>query len=291
MRITETMLNTTIIKSINESKAYLGKIQQILSTGKIINKPSDNPLLISRVLDLKGRLRNIEQYQKNLNLASIWINSTLQAFTGIGELLNNAKMIALRESNATSTPDSQRISAEEVDNLKKKLLNIANTYSGGRYIFSGTKTRTPSFTETGAYQGDGEEISIQIGERQTITINAPGNKVFKQDKDLFKVLSDLKDALENNNTQGISKQIDEIEACMRQIHRWEGEFGGKAHWIEIFENRLKDQEIEITKFLSNTEDADITKVSVELQSASMAYQAALAAASKILQATMLQFFQ
>jgi len=291
MRITETMLNTTIIKSINESKAYLGKIQQILSTGKIINKPSDNPLLISRVLDLNGRLKNIEQYQKNLNSASIWIDSTLQSFMGIGELLNSAKIIALRESNTTSTPDSRRISAEEVDNLKKQLLNLANTYSGGRYIFSGTKTRTPSFTETGTYQGDEREISIQLGEKQVITINAPGNKVFKQDKDLFKVLSDLKDALENNDTQGISEQIDEIKTCMKQIHGWEGEFGGKAHWIEIFENRLKDQEIEIIKFLSNTEDADITRISVELQSATMAYQAALATASKIFQATMLQFFK
>ncbi len=291
MRITETMLNTTIIKSINESKAYLGKIQQILSTGKIINKPSDNPLLISRVLDLNGRLKNIEQYQKNLNSASIWIDSTLQSFMGMGELLNSAKIIALRESNATSTPDSRRISAEEVDNLKKQLLNLANTYSGGRYIFSGTKTRTQSFTETGTYQGDEKKISIQSGEKQVITINAPGNKVFKQDKDLFKVLSDLKDALENDDTQGISDQIDEIEACMKQIHRWEGEFGGKGQFIEIFKNRLKDQEIQTTKFLSNIEDADITRISVELQSASMAYQAALAAASKILQATMLQFFK
>ncbi|RLE08066.1 flagellar hook-associated protein FlgL, partial [Candidatus Aerophobetes bacterium] len=34
MRITEAMLNRTIIDSINESKSYLGKIQQILSTGK-----------------------------------------------------------------------------------------------------------------------------------------------------------------------------------------------------------------------------------------------------------------
>ncbi len=291
MRITETMLNTTIIKSINESKAYLGRIQQILSTGKIINKPSDNPLLISRVLDLNGRLKNIEQYQKNLNSASIWIDSTLQSFMGMGELLNSAKIIALRESNATSTPDSRRISAEEVDNLKKQLLNLANTYSGGRYIFSGTKTRTQSFTETGTYQGDEKKISIQSGEKQVITINAPGNKVFKQDKDLFKVLSDLKDALENDDTQGISDQIDEIEACMKQIHRWEGEFGGKGQFIEIFKNRLKDQEIQTTKFLSNIEDADITRISVELQSASMAYQAALAAASKILQATMLQFFK
>jgi len=291
MRITEAMLNRIIIGSINKSKSYLGEIQRILSTGKRINKPSDNPLLISRSLELRGKLRDIEQYLKNIHLASTYVDSTTQAVVELGTLLNNVKVIALRESNATATPDSRKSSAVEVANLKEQILNLANASFGGRYIFAGTKTRTVPFTEDGTYQGDEGEIKIQVGENQTIVINVPGDKIFKIEKDIFKVLSDLKQALENNSVEEIGNQISEIDECISQIHRWEGELGGRAHRIEIFQNRLKDMEVQMTKFLSSTEDADVTKVAIELRSAGMAYQGALAAAQQILQSTMLRFFE
>ena len=291
MRITEAMLNRTIIGSINKSKSYLGKIQRMLSTGKRINKPSDNPLLISRSLELRGKLRDIEQYLKNIHLASTYVDLAAQVIMEVGTLLNDVKIIALRESNATATADSRKASAVEVASLREQLLNLANTSFGGRYIFAGTKTRTVPFTEDGTYQGDEGEIKIQAGENHTIAINVPGDKIFKIEKDIFKVLSDLKQALENNSVEDIRNQINEIDECISQIHRWEGELGGRAHRIEIFQNRLKDMEVQMTKFLSSVEDADVTKVAIELQSAGMAYQGALAAAQQILQSTMLRFFE
>ena len=291
MRITETMLNRTIIGSINKSKSYLGKIQRMLSTGKRINKPSDDPLLISRSLELRGKLRDIEQYLKNIHLASTYVNSAAQVIMEVGTLLNDVKIIALRESNATATADSRKASAVEVASLREQLLNLANTSFGGRYIFAGTRTRTVPFTGDGTYQGDEEEIKIQIGENHTIAINVPGDRIFKVTKDIFKVLSDLKQALENNSVEDIRNQINEIDECISQVHRWEGEVGGRARRIEIFQNRLKDMEVQMTKFLSSTEDADVTKVAIELQSAGMAYQGALAAAQQILQSTMLRFFE
>ena len=291
MRITEAMLNRTIIDSINESKSYLGKIQQILSTGKRINKPSDDPLLISRALELKGKLRDIEQYLKNIHLASTYIDLAAQVIMEVGTLLNDVKIIALRESNATATADSRKSSAVEVASLREQLLNLANTSFGGRYIFAGTRTRTVPFTEDGTYQGDEGEIKIQVGENHTIVVNVPGDKIFKIEKDIFKVLSDLKQAMENNSIEDIRNQINEIDKCISQVHRWEGEVGGRARRIEIFQNRLKDMEVQMTKFLSSTEDADVTKVAIELRSAGMAYQGALAAAQQILQSTMLRFFE
>ena len=291
MRITEAMLNRTIIDSINESKSYLGKIQQILSTGKRINKPSDDPLLISRALELKGKLRDIEQYLKNIHLASTYIDLAAQVIMEVGTLLNDVKIIALRESNATATADSRKSSAVEVASLREQLLNLANTSFGGRYIFAGTRTRTVPFTGDGTYHGDEGEIKIQIGENHTIVINVPGDRIFKVTKDIFKVLSDLKQALENNSVEDIRNQINEIDECISQVHRWEGEVGGRARRIELFQNRLKDMEVQMTKFLSSTEDADVTKVAIELQSAGLAYQGALAAAQQILRSTMLRFFE
>jgi len=291
MRITASMLSKSVIDSINQSKSRLGKLQKILSTGKRVNKPSDDPLRISRALNLENDLRDTEQYLKNIDTADTWINLTAQTVDNIGEALNEAKIIALRESNATSTVDSKIISAEEVRNLKKQLMQLANTSYSGRYIFSGSKTLTQPFTENGDYEGNDKEINIQIGEKRTIAINVPGNKVFKEDEDIFAVLSELEEALENDDTQGINDKIEEIDSCIKQIRSWEGELGGRGKRIQVFQNRLKDRRVGMIKLLSYTEDADITEAVANLQSAGVAYQAALSAGRQILNFTMIEFWK
>jgi len=291
MRITDTMLSNRVIASINESKARLGELQTILSTGKRINKPSDDPLRISSALNLKRELKDIDQYLRNTQTASAWVDLTTQTLSEVIDVLNSAKTIALRESNITSTPDSKRVSIQEVKSLKEKLLSLANTSYGGRYLFAGTKTLTRPFLEDGTYKGDEGEINIQIGEKRTITINAPGSEVFKGEEDIFSVLSDLESALENNSTQDINNQLERLKVCFQQIQRWQGDIGGRAKRVELSQNRLQDQTVSVNKLLSYTEDADIIKTSTELQAAGVAYQAALSAGRQILQYTLIQFWK
>lgn len=291
MRITDAMLAGRIVDSINESKARLGDLQNILSTGKRINKPSDDPLRISSAFNLKKELQEIDQYLRNAETATTWIDLTTQTLTQVSEILNSARIIALRESNATATYESRVASAQEVKNLKAQLLNLANTSFQGKYLFSGTKTLTKPFSEDGTYQGDGGEIQIQIEDRQTITVNVPGNQVFQGNEDVFAVLSDLEQALNNNDTAAISSQIERLDSCLNQIHRWEGEFGGRGKRVEIFKSRLQDQTVGLTKLLSTTEDADVIKVITDLQHAGAAYQAALYAGREILQYTLIDFWR
>lgn len=291
MRITDAMLAQRVINSINDSKARLGELQKILSTGKKVNKPSDDPLRISSIFNFKKELQEIDQYLRNAETASSWIDVATQTLTQVSEVLNSARTIALRESNATATPESNRASAQEVRNLKTQLLNLANVSFAGKYIFSGTKTLTRPFDDEGNYNGDSGEIRVQIEDRQTIPINTPGNNIFQGEEDVFSVLSDLESALTSNDTQRISSQIDKIDRCLSQIHRWEGEFGGRGKRVEIFKSRLNDQMVGLTKLLSTIEDADMIKVVIELQHAGAAYEAALYAGRGIMQYTLIDFWK
>ena len=291
MRITDAMLAGRVVDSINDSKSRLGDLQNILSTGKKINKPSDDPLNISSAFNLRKELQEIDQYLRNAETATSWIDVTTSTLTQVSEVLNSARTIALRESNATATFESRSASAQEVRNLKRQLLNLANTSFNGKYIFSGTKTLTRPFTDDGVYQGDEGEIKIQIEDRQTITVNAPGDKIFQGEEDIFSVLSDLEEALNNGDTGAISSQIGKLDSCLNQVHRWEGEFGGRGKRVEIFKSRLKDQEVGLTKLLSAIEDADVTKTITDLQHAGAAYQAALYAGREILRYTLIDFWR
>lgn len=290
MRITDSMLAQRVIDSINESKSRLGELQNILSTTKRVNKPSDDPLRISHILNLRREIKDIEQYLENGEIASTWLDMATHILTQSGEVLNSAKVIALREASATASPETRASSAEEIRNLKIQLLNLVNTVYGGRYIFAGTKTLTEPFDENGEYQGDQGEIELQVGEKRIISINSPGDKVFQEAEDVFAVLLDLETALENDDLPGISDQLEKLDNCLAQIRRWEGDFGGRSRRVEINRNHLEDQTVQISKILSSTEDADVVKIVVQLQAAGIAYQAALSAGRQILEYTLISFW-
>lgn len=290
MRITDSMLAQRVIDSINESKSRLGELQTILSTTKRVNKPSDDPLRISHILNLRRQIKDIEQYLENGQIAGTWLDMATHILTESGGVLNSAKVIALREASATSTPESRTSSAEEIANLKIQLHNLVNTVYGGRYIFAGTKTLTRPFDENGEYQGDQGEIELQVGEKRIISINSSGDRVFQGGEDMFAVLSDLETALEHDDLSGINDQLEKLGNCLAQIRRWEGDFGGRCRRVEINRNHLLDQTVQISKILSFTEDADVVKIVVQLQAAGIAYQAALAAGRQILEYTLISFW-
>lgn len=291
MRVTDAILASRVIRSINDSKSRLSRLQNILSTGKKINKPSDDPLRISAAFNFKKELQEVNQYMRNIETATTWVDLTNSTLSQVSEILNSARVIALRESNATATSQSRAASAQEVENLRIQLLNLANTSFQSKYLFSGTKTLTKPFQENGTYRGDSGEIRIQIEDNQTITVNVPGDKVFQANEDVFAVLSDLREGLEDNDPQVIASQIDRLDQLLSQIHRWEGEFGGRGRRVQIFKSRLEDRRVGLTRLLSITEDADMVKIATKLQHAGVAYQAALSAGKKIMQYILIDFWE
>ncbi len=291
MRITDSMLAQRVINSINDSKSRLAELQNILSTAKRVNKPSDDPLRISHILNLRRKIKETEQYLENVEIAGTWLDMANQVLAQSGDVLNSAKVVALREANATATADSRASSAEEVRSLKIQFQNSANTVYAGRYIFAGTKTLTQPFDENGEYHGDQGKIEIQVGEKRIVSMNSPGDEVFQGGEDIFAVLSDLETALENDDLSGISDKVGKLDNCLAQIRRWQGDFGGRSRRVEISRNQLQDQTVQMTKILSSAEDADMVKIVVELQAAGVAYQAALSAGGQILQYTLISFWE
>lgn len=291
MRITSSMLARTLIDSVNASKQRLAKLQTELATGKRISKPSDDPLGISQALGLRTRLNKINQYFKNIHSVNSWVDLTSQTLANVAGMLNNVKVIAVRESTATAGEESHKASAEEIRSIKGQILNLINSQQAGRYLFAGSKTLTKPFSEEGIYQGNEGEIKIEVAQGVLFTINVPGNQILQADKDVFAVLSELETALENGNTEGIRGTMDKIDSCLEQVYTWEGNFGGRGQKVQILQNRLQDQEVGIAKLLSYTEDADIVRTIVDFQTVETGLKAALSTGTAIMRIMMLEFWK
>ncbi len=179
MRIADKMALQQVQNSLSKNRSEMHHLQEQSSTQRRINKPSDDPLGATRVLNAKTEEKTQKQFIKSLQFATDFLNFTDQSLGEVGEIVVRAKELAINQANEASANENTRlVVATEVEQLLNQAVQVANRKLGDRYIFAGYRTNQIPFTKQGEYKGDDGEIKIQVNKDAYITMNLPGNKVF-----------------------------------------------------------------------------------------------------------------
>ncbi|OEF97707.1 flagellar hook-associated protein FlgL [Desulfuribacillus alkaliarsenatis] len=152
MRVTQTMLNNNMLRNLNNSMRGMERYQEMLASGKRVNKPSDDPVGAVRSMFYRTTLVEIEQFQRNTSEGLNWMETTDQTMDSVVNVLHRVRELIVRASSDTMAEASRYATAQEIRELKDQIGNLANASIGGRYIFSGTDTKTAPY--------DGEAIVI-----------------------------------------------------------------------------------------------------------------------------------
>lgn len=143
MRVTNQMVTNNTMLYLNNTQSNMLDIQQQLTTGKKIGKPSDDPIVAVRALKLKTDVSEINQYSRNVDDATSWIDVTEQALTNMTDMYKRIRELTVQGSSGTYTYEDHVKMLEEIKQLNEQLAHEGNVTYAGRHIFSGFKTNTP----------------------------------------------------------------------------------------------------------------------------------------------------
>ncbi len=143
-RVTETIKFNMITNSMFTIQSDYGKLMEKLSTQKMINRPSDDPVGTNNILNSRTAINTIKQYQTNITDADISLSVTETVLSSIKKLVADAEAIAISEAG-TGSAETMNISAATVSALIDEALSLMNTKQGDSYLFSGSKTDTQPF--------------------------------------------------------------------------------------------------------------------------------------------------
>jgi flagellar hook-associated protein 3 FlgL len=266
-----------------------------ISSGKRILRPSDDPIGLSDSLGLQSALSRADQYLRNSKRATSWLNQSESAVSSVLDLVGRAKEIAIEMANDTQNADTRAEVAIEVGHLLDEAIALGNTGLEGSYLFAGYRTGTVPFLkatvggiQTAQYQGDTHDFQIQIGRDERLTAGKNGQAVF-MDSGLFDALGTLKNALENNDLSGIQQQIDGLDGVSDFLGSQLADVGARANRLQVKEESLSLLALDLQDRLSQVQDADLTEVVIELKERELAYQAALSAAARLTQISILNY--
>ncbi len=144
MRVTNRQLANVVRQSLGDNTSRLLKAQEKVATQKTVNRPSDDPAAMGRILGYRTTLSSIEQYSRNIDQAKIGIEYSEMQLEEVCDQLQKAKNLVIDRSD--SDESTRQTTAEEIQSIYDRLMDIANTKSGNDFIFAGHQTDTEPFT-------------------------------------------------------------------------------------------------------------------------------------------------
>lgn len=292
-RITQNMMAQQSLTSLQASMGRLSVIQEQVTTGRVLNRPSDSPTDTAAAMRIRASLSDQKQYARNGQDGLGWlgqIDSTLSAMT---DQLRRARGLALQGANTgATTGTAQEALASEIDQIRASLLSSANTTYLDRPVFGGVTSGSAAYDSAGAFIGVSAAVSRTVSDGVRIAVDVDGPAVFGTTGDsMFDELAALAAALRAGDSTGIQSGLTALTARMDTMTAAQADVGTRSGRVERSVQAANDAVLALTTSLSEIENTDLIKAMVDLQMQETAHQAALAATSRVMQPSLLDFLR
>ncbi len=299
MRITMNNIYGSIISNLDKLADDMSTLNETISSGRKYTTLSDDPVSLISALEIRSIIDETKQYERNVTYGISWTDSAEIALRQTDEIQSRAREIAVQMASATQSAATRASAAVEVGHLIEQMVALGNSQVGGKYIFSGQKTNIVPFTYdsvagTVTYNGDENDIDIRVGRNNSATINKNGKDAFmdgNETSNLFTYLIDLKEALEGNDVSGIQDSLGNLSDAADYINEKIADFGAKRNKLDMKKYIYAELQLSNTERLSDIEDTDLAEAILNLKTKEVAYQAALTAASKVMQLSLVDFIR
>jgi flagellar hook-associated protein 3 FlgL len=287
-----------VVAMLQQQQERVNTLSQQVSSGSRINQPSDDPVSAQQVLNLKGLMSATDQYSRNIQTGTTWLNQMDSTMGNMNNLLVSAKELATQMANATYSASDRQNAAVEASQLRDQMISLGNTQIGGKYVFGGFVSDQPPFDATGNFNGTDDQVNIQVDQGSYIPINYSGGKLLRggtpagsSGTDVIGVLNNLITSLNNNDVSGVSTSISGLDSSLKQLQTAQGDVGARENRLQNADNILTSTKDYLTKAVSAKQDTDLTQVLSDLSKQQTAYQATLAATAKFSQLSLLDYMQ
>lgn len=301
-RITDSMASRSVLRDLGRSYRALSLTQRQLSSGKALNRPSDDPFAVNRAITLRGELEGMRQYRKNVNEGTGWTTATEAALTRMADVIQRARELLIDGGNDSNGQVAREAIATEIDQLTESLKQEANATYEGRYVFAGTATETKPY-ELGAidaYAGNGGAVARVLGAGVSVNVNVGALNLLGEgqgaaDDKLLDVMRDIAENLRGGTAADAEAlrgtDLERLDANLDEISRVRAVVGATANRLTAAGSRLEELEESGLDLLSKTEDADIAETLIAYSTQRNVYEAALKAGANIVQMSLLDFLR
>lgn len=303
MRVTNKTLVNNFVINIRKNLNQMEKVQNQLSSGKEVSKPSDDPFRVSKSISFKTAIDENNQYLTNIEDSIGWVDMTDSTLDGIVNILQRTRELIAYSANGTLSDTDLSAIKVEVQQLYEEWTQTSNNNYDGRYILGGqTTTKAPfeiqediSGNNILNYNGDDKDLFREIAPNVVMKINITGDEIVNAPESSYElgdIFDEVINALNEGNTDDLTNTfLGEIDYHIDNNIRLRSKIGAISNRLEAVKQKNETENINLTQLMSKNEDIDLAEKIMEYTTLSNVYQASLATGAKIIQPTLLDYLR
>ncbi len=291
-RITHRSVGMRALQGLQSNLEGVARLQEQLSSGKQLSRPSDSPTGTVAALRFRGEVQIHEQHSRNADDGIGWLSTIDNALTGALPSIRRARDLTVRGmSTGAGSAEAREAIAIEVDRLREHLISVANTNYLDRPVFGGTAPGQRAYDEAGNYIGDSNPIVRTVGDNVQVRVDITGPETFGTGPDqLFTVLADIARNL-RTDPAALTVDLGRLDNAIKGVQNRLSDVGSRYSRMDQARETADDRVLTLKGDLSSVEDIDLPKTIVDLQMQEAAYQAALGATKRVVQPSLVDFLR
>lgn len=278
MRISTSMQFSLANGTIERRRAELLRTQEALASGRKINNFGQDPVGARKILREDTVLREVEANRRTALEAELMLQQSDAVLADVSDALQRTLEVAVRMANDTFSAEDRQIAANEISQIKERIVELANTERNGRYLFAGLGNRADPFASDGTFNGDTGTLEVPVGRGARIGATVAGGEPFVDaatGDSVFGMLDDLETALRSDNGTQVQAAIEVVRQNVDRVSSVRQEIGHRFDRLENVLNALDRAELTASATLQQERDTDFTEAVLELQESEAGMRSAL----------------
>ncbi|MBG3079863.1 flagellar hook-associated protein FlgL [Proteus mirabilis] len=282
MRLSSNQIFSQRVDNITSSQSKWMTEGNKISSGRRVEKPSDDPMAASQAVMVKQSESRNQQYATARGFAKNSMSLQMSLASQMVNITTKIQETLVAAGNDGTLSDEDRSSlADQLQGLKDQLVGIGNTKDGvGRYIFAGFQTDKPPFVAdaTGkiTYQGGDKQITQKVDSNIEMVTNFTGIETLQSSgskgtaPDIFEALDGAITALQEPligkpqaDRDAALAKIDTANrvnrATLNNISSVEAKLGLQLQELDNLDDLGADTSLRNAKRLSELRDLDWTQ--------------------------------
>lgn len=297
LRITQNSMNRSQLAGLNESLSRLQRTHEELTTGKRLNRPSDDPVATVSAMRFRAEQGQLEQAGLNIADGLDRLRSADSTLSQTQNLIQRMRTLTVGSLSGTNAGAGREAVAKEIRELRGAIIQQANGGYAGQPLFGGTTTQTNAFDpDTGAFVGNENGvirvISNAPGAAGQLDVGVKGQTMFGTDLEKGTgAIDSLAAAIQSGDEAGMKAGLEALDNLRGRVLDEHTTIGAKVNRLER-QTEINGRQSDASKIaLSKVEDTDFLKAAMDLSIQSNAYQAALSASAKVIQPSLMDFIR
>lgn len=301
MRIATNNSYTDFLKNMATTETKLHYTMGQLSSFKEVSKSSEDPLLVSKIMNLNVAIDRNETQNLEIKDAISWSNTQDGILASVSDSMLRIKTLIQSSANTTSAVAEMEANKNEIQQNIEAIVEALNTNFDGRYLFAGDKTTEPPFSVVKNAQGEtygiaynGSDVNLprEISDGVTVNLVTDGNQLMGKNgaENLNDFFNQVIDSFDNNNRDAMANELlGKADNFRDNFVNVRTKVGSIYNRLKSAQDRNETEKLNLKESLSNRQDVDVAEKYMQFQNEMLAYNATMSMGTKIMQTSILDY--